>query len=110
MTTKSTKIVRSSGNVFADLGLPNAQELSTKVELAFLINESLAGVTQQKAASRLGLPQPKISKLRNYRLDNFSVEKLMHLLTKLDRDIEIVVRRRPATQKRGAHIVVVPAQ
>lgn len=109
MTTKHTKIVRSSGNVFADLGLPNAEELSTKAALAIRINDLTSGLTQQKAAARLDLPQPKVSKLRHYELDNFSVEKLMKLLTKLDCDVEITIRRRPAAQKRDARVFVVAA-
>lgn len=108
MAKRDTRIVRSSGNVFADLGLPDANELSTKAALAFRINKLTQGLSQQQAAERLGLSQPKVSKLRNYRLDNFSVEKLMLLLTKLDQDIEILVRRKPASQKREACILVVP--
>lgn len=107
MTTKHTKIVRSSGNVFADLGLPNAEELSIKAALAIRINELTRGLTQQKIAARLGVPQPKVSKLRRYEFDNFSVEKLMMLLTNLDCDVEITVRRRPAAQKRDARVFVV---
>lgn len=109
MTTSDTKMVRSSGNVFADLGLPDAEELAAKADLAVRINKLTGKLTQQQAAKRLGIPQPKVSKLRNYALKDISVEKLMMLLTKLDCDVQIVVRKRPARTKREARISVVAA-
>lgn len=90
-------ITRGSGNVFTDLGLPQAKELHTKTKLAVSLNRLLDshGLTQAAAAKLLGLPQPKISALRRYKLDGLSVEKLMVLLTALDRDVDIVIRPKP---------------
>lgn len=104
------RITQSSGNVFADLRLPQAEEKQTKVRLAVAINQIIArqGLSQVAAARRLKINQPKISALANYRLDGFSVERLMHFLTALDRDVEIVIRPKPRTRK-GARILVTAA-
>jgi predicted XRE-type DNA-binding protein len=93
--TKET-ISEGTFNVFADLGFPDAAERQTKTRLAYALNEILGerGLKQARAAKLLGVPQPKISALKNYRLDGFSVEKLMEFLTVLDRDVEIMIRRR----------------
>lgn len=99
--------VASSGNVFADLRLPDAEEKQTKVQLAVMINRIIDGkdFSQTEAARRLKINQPKISALANYRLDGFSVERLMNFLTALDRDIEIVIRLRPRSRKDGRILV-----
>jgi predicted XRE-type DNA-binding protein len=65
-------------------------------------------LTQAAAATLLGLSQPKVSALRNYKLAGFSVERLMNLLTALDQDIEIVIRQKPRSRK-GGRISVVAA-
>jgi predicted XRE-type DNA-binding protein len=103
-------ITPSSGNVFADLGFANAAERQTKVRLAFAINQIVEkrSLTQTAAAQLLGITQPKISALSNYRLEGFSVERLMHFLTALDQDVEIVIRNKPGS-RRGARIVVTAA-
>jgi len=100
-------IVQSSGNVFTDLGLRNAEEKQTRVRLAVAINEIIKSqrVSQIAAARLLKINQPKISALSNYRLDGFSVERLMRFLTALDRDVEIVIRRKPATRRTGTILV-----
>ena len=97
----------SSGNVFTDLGFADAEERKTKVRLAFAINGILERrrLPQAQSALLLGINQPKISALAHYRLEGFSVERLMHFLTAVDRDIEIVIRRKPRT-RRPARIVV----
>lgn len=104
-------VVPSSGNVFADLGLKNPDEKQTKVRLAVAINEILSQrrLSQGAAARLLRINQPKISALANYRLQGFSVERLMHFLNALDRDIEITIRRKPRSS-RPAHTVVRDAQ
>lgn len=88
-------VVQSSGNVFRDLGLKNAEEKKTKVRLAVAINEILdrGHLRQADAAARLGINQPKISALRNYQLEGFSAERLMNFLNALGRDVEIIIRR-----------------
>lgn len=81
----------SSGNVFADLELDDAVELDTKVRLAVEINRLLGAraLSQVAAAKLLGVTQPKVSALKAFKLDGFSVERLMHFLTALGRDVEI---------------------
>jgi predicted XRE-type DNA-binding protein len=98
-----SQVNRSSGNVFADLGISNAAENQTKVRLAVAINRILGGqnLSQADAAHRLKINQPKVSALANYRLEGFSVERLMHFLTVLGRDVEITIRPKPHSRKRA---------
>lgn len=100
---KAKAKVESSGNVFADLGLRDADEKQTKVRLAVAVNHILHSkrLSQQRAAYLLGINQPKISALANYRLEGFSVERLMHFLNALDRDVEIVIRAKPRSRRRA---------
>ena len=96
-------IVRSSGNVFTDLGFADAGERQTKVRLAVAINDVLQrrGLSQGKAAELLSINQPKVSALSKYRLEGFSVERLMRFLTSLNQDVEIIIRNRPRTRRPG---------
>lgn len=75
----------SSGNIFADIGLPDAAEADTKVRLAVKINALIAAqrLNQVTAAARLEINQPQISAVKNYRLERFSVELLMSFLRAL---------------------------
>ena len=66
-------------------------------------------LSQTAAARLLDVNQPKISALMNYRLDGFSVERLMHFLNALDRDVEIVIRKKPRS-RRSARIMVTEAR
>ena len=104
------EVVPSSGNVFADLGLSNAEEKQTKVRLAVAINEIVQGqqLSQAAAARRLNVNQPKVSALLNYKLEGFSVERLMTFLTALDRDVDIVIKKKPRSRS-AARISVVAA-
>ena len=88
------RIQASSGNVFVDLGLPDATELDTKVRLAVAINRQLKSrrLNQAAAAAALSINQPKVSALKHYKLDGFSVERLMNFLRALGSDIEIRIR------------------
>lgn len=103
-------ITRGTGNVFADLGFPDAAERQAKLRLAYALNQLLEGrkLSQAEAARVLGVSQPKVSALRNYKLAGFSVERLMNLLTALDQDVEIVIRKKPRS-RRAARISVVAA-
>jgi predicted XRE-type DNA-binding protein len=87
----------STGNVFADLGLPDADKLQIKsgltIEIAKAIRER--GFTQVEAAKRMGLTQPKVSSLLRGEFSNFSERKLMNCLNRLGYDIEIRVRKTP---------------
>jgi predicted XRE-type DNA-binding protein len=100
-------VTRSSGNVFADLKLTDAAEKQTKVRLAVTINGILEekSLRQEQAAKLLQLNQPKISALANYRLEGFSVERLLRFLNALDRDVEIVIRRKRQTKRPGTILV-----
>jgi predicted XRE-type DNA-binding protein len=97
-------IIEGSGNVFADLGLPNPEERLTKAELALQIGAIIEerNLTQKAAAAILGIPQPQVSHLLRGRLSGFSVERLMHFLTALDRNVEIVISAKPPRQPHGA--------
>jgi predicted XRE-type DNA-binding protein len=104
---KRARVERSSGNVFADLGLQDATERQTKVQLAVAIRREIdaRGWSQAEAAEVLGVNQPKVSALFNYRLDGFSVERLMNFLTALGHDVEIVIRPRRAGRRTGRILV-----
>jgi len=97
------KVEKSSGSVFADLELAEVEELETKAQLAHRIGEIIQGrhLTQTDAAEVLGATQPIVSKLMNGQLSGFSLERLVRFLNALDRDVEIVVRRRPRTRDYG---------
>jgi len=104
-------VTRGTENVFADLGLPDAAERQAKLRLAYALNQVLGArmLSQADAAKVLGVTQPKVSALRRYKLAGFSVERLMNLLTALDHDVEIVIRRKPRS-RRSARISVVAEQ
>jgi len=97
------KIEESSGNVFEDLGLAEADELQTKAQLAHRIGEIIRGrhLTQAEAAKVLDATQPIVSRLMRGQLHGFSLERLVRFLNALDRDVEIVVRRRPRSRDHG---------
>ncbi len=90
----ANEITEGTGNVFADLGLSEPADRQTKTRLAMAVNALLKErrLKQAEAASLLGIPQPKVSALANYKLDQFSAEKLMSFLNALERDVEIVIR------------------
>jgi len=100
---KKIPVTRSSGNVFADLGLPNPEERLAKAKLALAISRVIEerDLTQREAATLMGIDQPKVSHVLRGRLADFSTERLMGFLTGLGRDVEIVVRRAPRSRKRG---------
>jgi predicted XRE-type DNA-binding protein len=96
-------ITRGTGNVFADLGYQDAAERQIKTRLALAVNELLKErkLKQREIATVLGVPQPKVSALKNYRLDQFSVERLMEFLTALNQDVEIMIRPHDNTSQPG---------
>ena len=104
------KIVRGSGNVFADLGFADAEERQTKVRLAVAINTIIEQrhLSQAEAAKLLRINQPKISALARFKLEGFSVERLMTYLTALDRDVSIVIKKKPRSRA-SARISVIAA-
>ena len=98
----------SSGNVFADLGLPNAGKLKIKSGLVIEITRAVRklGLTQQEAAKRMGITQPKVSGMMRGDFSNLSERKLMDCLNRLGYDIEIKVK--PAS-KRVGHLMLAVA-
>jgi predicted XRE-type DNA-binding protein len=102
------QVTRGTANVFADLGFPDAAERQAKLRLAYALNQVLdeRKLSQAEAAKVLGVTQPKVSALRHYKLAGFSVERLMNLLTAVDQDVEIVIRRKPRSRKAGRISVV----
>lgn len=105
---KADDIAQGSANVFADLGFSNAEEKLTQLRLAYALNKVIEerGLTQSAAAQILGVNQPKISALLSYKLDGFSVERLMHFLTTLDRDVEISIKKKPRSRPAGRISVI----
>lgn len=110
MREMDTAITRGTGNVFADLGYADAEERQTKLRLAYAINGIIERqrMTQAAAADKLGINQPKVSALANYKLEGFSVERLMTFLTALDQDVEIVIKKKPKSRS-AARISVIAA-
>jgi predicted XRE-type DNA-binding protein len=88
------EVQRGSGNVFADLGLVDAEKLKIKTGLVIEIRKAMKihGLTQQEAAKKMGLTQPKVSDMMRGDFSNLSERKLMDCLTRLGYDIEIKVR------------------
>jgi predicted XRE-type DNA-binding protein len=97
---------RDTDNVLADLEFPDAEELTAKTILAKRINDIVLrrGFTRVEVAALLGMPQPKISEIRNYKLRNISLKRLMLALTALGQRIEIVVS--PASRAAPACIKI----
>jgi predicted XRE-type DNA-binding protein len=104
---KRPEVVESTGNVFADLELPEAEELLAKAKLAKKISDIVKGrrLTQAQAAEVLDTTQPKVSNLIDGRLQGFSMERLLRFLNALDRDVQIVVKPRSRARRRARFTV-----
>ncbi len=102
-------IIRGAGSVFADLGYADADERRTKLHLAYEINGVIARrrMTQAAAGVVLSVNQPKVSALANYKLEGFSIERLLAFLTALGQDVEIVIRDAPRSRSAGRLSVAV---
>ena len=102
MDKKEIKIERGSGNVFADLGRPDAEAHLLKAELVTRIDKIIRqrGLKQTEAAKLLGLSQPDVSRLLRGNFREYSMERLLRLLTALGRDVEIVIRE-PGSHRPG---------
>jgi len=96
-TIDGIEIEMGSGNVFADLGLPDADKLKIKSGLVIEITRAMRrlNLTQKAAAERMGIPQPKVSRVMRGDFTNLSERKLMDCLNRLGYDIEIKVRETP---------------
>jgi predicted XRE-type DNA-binding protein len=116
MTMKRTKKKKlpahdvGSGNIFADLGLPGAEEHHLKAALVVQLKRLIAEyeLTQSAAAKKIGIKQPDLSNILRGHFRGHSVEKLMRLLTAFEQDVEITVKPH---RKRGeaGRITFIPA-
>lgn len=102
-----SKIEKGSANVYADLGMPDADEMLVKAQLATRIAQIIkrGKLTQVEAAQRLGMPQPRLSNMLRGRFRGISEAKMMDCLTRLGSDVEIVVKP-PHRAKTAGHISV----
>ena len=115
MTTNKTnpdladcRVTPSSGNVFADLGFENPEEMLLKAELVRQISLAIKekGLNQYQAAEVLGIDQPKVSALVRGRFSGYSIERLFKYLNALGRDVEIVVKSSPSLESKSSVKVV----
>lgn len=99
--------IRGSGNPFADMGMDDADARLAKARLAQRITAIMRerDLTQQQLADTLGIDQPQVSRISRGQLQNFSLERLMHLVNSLNQDIEITVRNN-SEPSRPAHLMV----
>ena len=95
MKKSKIEVEKSSGNVFEDLGLPNAELHLLKADLAIAIFQAIKQkkLTQEQAAEVLGVSQPEISKLKNGNFSRFGVERLFAFLNKLGRNVDITISK-----------------
>ena len=95
------KVHRGSDNVFADLGVAHPERVMARAQIMSRITEIIKerGLTQQKAAKLLGIPQSKISCLVNGKLSMFSLDFLFEILNALDRDVEIIIKPKTKNEK-----------
>jgi predicted XRE-type DNA-binding protein len=102
---KRTQVEEGSGNVFADIGLPNPEEALAKAEIARQVNRLLSerGMSQVQAGALLGIAQPRVSDLARGRLGKFSLGKLLQFARLAGIDVEIRMRpsSKPGLKVRG---------
>jgi predicted XRE-type DNA-binding protein len=101
MKKGTRSVTRGSGNIFADLGLPDADEHMLKARFAMFIRKRIEqlALTQQSAAKRMGLSQPDVSNLLRGHFEGFSLERLLGCVRALGNDVEIKVRRHANTDQ-----------
>jgi predicted XRE-type DNA-binding protein len=97
-----------SGNIFADLGLPDAEEMLLKSQIVVVLHRLIKArkLTQTEAAKRIGISQPDLSNVLRGHFRGYSVERLMRMLTAFDQDIEITVRPHRKRAKEAGRITV----
>lgn len=110
MNTHETQIETSSGNVYADLGMADAQEMLVKAKLASKISDIIKrqNLTQQQAAELLSMPQPKVSMMLRGQFRGISESKMLDCLARLGRDIDIVIK--PARRRAKADALALPGR
>lgn len=104
------EIVKGSTNVYADLGMSDPEEMLVKAQLATKIGEIIKQrrITQVQAAELLGMPQPKLSNMLRGRFRGISEAKMLECLTRLGRDVQIVIKSASRSRKTG-HVSVLSA-
>ena len=104
--TRKIRVEKGSGNIFADLGLPDAERHFLKAQIVSEIYRLAKGrkLTQAQAGKLLGISQPEVSRMFKGNFREYSVDRLMGFLTAFDRDVEIVVRPRKKAGKGGSII------
>jgi predicted XRE-type DNA-binding protein len=102
--TDDVSVTRSSGNVFADLGLPNSEEELVKARLVVELRSHIKelGISQTAAAKLMGVAQPDLSKLLKGRVTGFSLDRLLGFVRALGTDVEIKLK--PSRTKREGHM------
>jgi predicted XRE-type DNA-binding protein len=105
------KVAVGSGNIFADLGLPNAEEHLLKASLVVQLHRFIKArkLTQVAAAKLIGVKQPDLSNILRGHYQGFSLERLMRMLTAFDQDIEITMRPHRRKSKEAGRITFNPA-
>ena len=100
-TQRDDEVIKSSGNVFADLGLPSSPEYMLKVDIACAIAGTIQkrNLTQAAAGEIIGVDQAKVSALLRGRLTGFSIERLVMFLVKLGRDVDITISKEHANRE-----------
>lgn len=102
MAGETITVESGSGNVFADLGLPNPEERAFKADLALCIQRAMEakGLNQTELGMLVGLPQPKVSALLRGRLSGFSIDRLLSILNRLGHAVEVQVREEETADAR----------
>lgn len=108
---KGTGWFEGSGNIFADLGLPDAEEHDLKAQIAIKLNDAISQLncSQAEIAKKLGIKQPHVSQITNYKLQGFSVERLMLFIVKLGHSLTIEVSADPTPSPSLSVVTHVPA-
>jgi predicted XRE-type DNA-binding protein len=103
MSNEEPRFVHSSGNVFADLGMPEPEIELAKADLALAITRRIKrkGLTQSRAAAILGDSQPNVSMLTRGKLEIFSYDRLLHHLNALGLDVELTIKEAPQERAAG---------
>lgn len=101
-------VERGSGNVFADLGLPNPEERLLKANLVIAISQAMKAkrVSQKKLATMVGLDQPKVSALLRGQTRGYSADRLIGILNALGQDVKITIEPIPVRESRAGYTVV----
>ena len=101
-----SRVEISSGSIYEQLGFKDHKEMETKSVLVSEITRAIKkkNITQTEAAEILGISQPKLSGLLNGHFRGYSVERLMHFLTQLGKDVDIVVKSKPRNRKARVNV------